>query len=240
MLTILVRAVILFAAAVAAMRLMGKRQVGQLQPYEMVVVIMIADLAATPMGGANVPLLYGLVPLAALAACHGLISAACMKNRRLRRLLCGEPTVLVRRGALCEQAMRRVCITIDDLTEAMRIGGIVDLGQVETAVLETSGVISVFPTAQARPVTPEDLKLTPPREGLPLPLIVDGEIQRHNLTRGKWDEEWLTAQLRSLGFASAREVLFLCVTTGGQLLAQGRGRDEMRQAQVFAPGEAVW
>ena len=99
MLTVFARAVILFAAAVVAMRLMGKRQVGQLQPFELVVVIMIAELAATPMGSVGVPLLYGILPMLALVICHGLLTFFSMKSERLRVWLCGRPTVLIRNGA---------------------------------------------------------------------------------------------------------------------------------------------
>ena len=107
MLTVFVRAVILFLTSVLAMRMMGKRQVGQLQPFELVVVIMIAELAATPMGGVGIPILYGLLPMAALVVCHGLLTALCMKSERVRVWLCGQPTVLVRNGVICEKQMRK-------------------------------------------------------------------------------------------------------------------------------------
>lgn len=235
MLTVFVRSVLLFVFAVLAMRVMGKRQVGQLQPFEMVVVIMIAELAATPMGGVGVPLLYGLVPMAALVACHGLISWGCMKSRRFRVWMSGEPTVLVRHGAICEQALRKMSLTLDDLTEALRTAGIPDIGQVDTAVLETGGQITVFPKAAARPVTCGDLQLTLGREGLPVSLIVDGEVQRHNLARLGLDEAWLARQAHLLGAGSAQEVLFLCRSEGGEVLAQRRGEEQMRR---IAPEEA--
>ena len=106
MLTIFLRSVILYAASLLAMRAMGKRQVGQLQPFELVVVIMIAELAATPMGGGGIPILYGLLPMAALVVCHGLLTALCMKSERVRVWLCGQPTVLVRNGVICEKQLR--------------------------------------------------------------------------------------------------------------------------------------
>lgn len=106
MLTIFLRSVILYAASLLAMRAMGKRQVGQLQPFELVVVIMIAELAATPMGGVGIPILYGLLPMAALVVCHGLLTALCMKSERVRVWLCGQPTVLVRNGVICEKQLR--------------------------------------------------------------------------------------------------------------------------------------
>ena len=120
MLTVFVRAVILFLTSVLAMRMMGKRQVGQLQPFELVVAIMIAELAATPMGSVGVPLLYGLLPMAALIICHGVLSFVGMKSERFRAWLCGRPTVLIRNGVICEKQLRKSSFTLNDLMEELR------------------------------------------------------------------------------------------------------------------------
>ena len=152
MLTVFARSVLLYAASLLAMRAMGKRQVGQLQPFEMGVVIMIAELAATPMGGVGIPMLYGILPMAALVVCHGLITAACMKWQRLRVWLCGEPTVLIRDGVICEKQLRRVAVDLNDLMEAIRTAGILDPAEVGTIVLEPGGQVNVFPKADFRSV----------------------------------------------------------------------------------------
>ena len=240
MLTVFARSVLLYAVSLLAMRAMGKRQVGQLQPFEMVVVIMIAELAATPMGGVGIPLLYGVLPMAALVVCHGLITAACMKWQRLRVWLCGEPTVLIRDGVICEKQLRKVAVDLNDLMEAMRIEGIADPAEVGTAVLEPGGKISVIPRAENRPVTPADLGLTPPRDGLPLPLVMDGEVQQDNLRRGRLTEQWLRLEAEKAGFPGVQDVLFMCLNTHGELLIQGKGRTETQLRQVLPPERAVW
>ena len=240
MLTIFTRSVLLYAASLLAMRAMGKREVGQLQPFELVVVIMIAELAATPMGGVGIPLLYGILPMAALVVCHGLITAACMKWQRLRVWLCGEPTVLIRDGVICEKQLRKVAVDLNDLMEAMRMEGIADPAEVGTAVLEPGGKISVIPRAENRPVTPADLGLTPPRDGLPLPLVMDGEVQQDNLRRGRLTESWLRLEAEKAGFPGVQEVLFMCLNTHGELLIQGKGRTETQLRQVLPPERAVW
>ena len=240
MLTIFVRSVLLFVAAVVSMRVMGKRQVGQLQPYELVVVIMIAELAATPMGSVGIPLLYGLLPMMALIVCHGIMTALCMRSGKFRLLLCGQPTVLIRNGAICEKEMRKTAMTLSDLMEALRTGGALDPSQVGTAVLETAGHVTVFPKAQARPVTPEDMHLDPPPEGLPLPLIMDGHVQQENLQRGGWTASWLERQVRDMGYTTPQDVLFLCVNTAGTLLCQGKGRTETQLKRIMLPGQARW
>ena len=240
MLTIFFRAVILFLIAVAAMRAMGKRQVGQLQPFELVVVIMIAELAATPMGSVGTPLLYGVLPMLALIVCHSLLAYLAMRSEKVRIWLCGEPTVLIRHGVICEKEMRRTAMTLNDLMAMLRVGGVQDPAQVETAVLETGGSVSVFPKAQARPATPADLQLTPDPEGLPLPLILDGEVQSHNLTRAGLTASWLAEQVKALGYGSHGEVFFLCVSPSGQLICQGKGRAEMQQLQALTAQQARW
>ena len=240
MLTIFVRSVLLYAVAVLVMRLMGKRQVGQLQPFEIVVVIMIAELAATPMGGVGIPLLHGILPMVALLICHSVISTLCMKSERFRGWMSGQPTVLVRNGVICEREMRKMSMTLGDLMEAMRTGGILAPSEMGTAVLETGGQLNVFPKAPNRPVTPQDMAMQPAHEGLPLPLILDGETQHSNLSRGSLDEAWLVAQMRQLGYAGPGEVLFACLNTQGQMIVQGKGKKQMQQVQAIPAEKAVW
>lgn len=240
MLTIFVRSVLLYAASLLAMRAMGKRQVGQLQPFELVVVIMIAELAATPMGGVGIPILYGLLPMVALVVCHGVLTALCMRSERVRAWLCGQPAVLVRNGVVCEKQMRKSAVDLTDLMEAMRTAGLLDPSEVGTAVLEPGGSISVFPRAEDRPLTPRDLGRIPPREGLPLPLILDGVVQKGNLQRGQLTRDWLTGQLRTMGFATEKDVLFLCLNTQGMLLAQGKGCTQVQMHQALSPQKVVW
>lgn len=240
MLTIFVRSVLLYIAALAAMRIMGKREVGQLQPFEVVVVIMIAELAATPMGGVGIPLLYGVLPMIALVVCHGLISWLCMKFQPFRAFMCGQPTVLMRRGAVCEKQMRRAAMDLNDLLEAARTAGYADPAEVESIVLEPGGQVNVFPKAANRPVTPDDLGLQVPRDGLPLPLVMDGVIQQDNLRRAGLSERWLTKTVRSAGFAGAGEVLLLCLNRRGEMLIQGKGAAEARVLPVLDAERAVW
>ena len=142
MLIMFVRAALLYLLAVLSMRVMGKRQIGQLQPFELVVVIIIAELAATPLEDTGKPILYGVIPMIALIVCHSFLSVLIMRSQKARAMLCGQPTVLMRGGALCEKQMRKMSVTLNDLMEELRLCGMQDLSQVETAVLETGGTIS--------------------------------------------------------------------------------------------------
>lgn len=226
MLTVLIRSVLLYTAAVVALRVMGKRQVGQLQPFELVVVIMIAELAATPMGSVGIPLLYGLVPIAALVMCHGMITWLSMRYPPFAKVISGEPTVLIRGGAICESALRQTGIALSDLMEAVRIGGQLDIAQVETAVLEPSGRISVFPKPRARSVTPGDLGLRVESEALPLPLILDGKVHTGNLEDAGMTMAQLRAILAAMGLGAVGDVLLLSRSCDGSYFGQKRGQQK--------------
>ena len=240
MLTIFTRSVLLYIASLLAMRAMGKREVGQLMPFELVVVIMIAELAATPMGGVGIPLLYGILPMIALVVCHGLITAVCMKWQPFRAWMSGQPTVLVRNGVICEKQMRKTSMDLNDLMEAIRTAGILDPSEVGTAILEPGGQVNVFPKADFRSVSQDDLKLTVPHDGLPLPLVMDGIIQQDNLTRGKLTEGWLRETASECGYPDLSTVLFLCVNTQGEMLIQGKGTEKTDQRLVLPPERVVW
>ena len=240
MLTIFTRSVLLYIASLLAMRAMGKREVGQLMPFELVVVIMIAELAATPMGGVGVPLLYGVVPMVALVVCHGLITALCMKWQPFRTWMSGQPTVLMRNGVICEKQMRKSAVDLNDLMEAIRTAGILDPSEAGTIVLEPGGQVNVFPKAEYRSATPADLKLNVLQEGLPLPLVMDGVLQRDNLARGNLTERWLRQTAAECGYPNLEEVLFLCLNTQGQMLIQGKGKTNTDQKSVLDPAEVMW
>lgn len=239
MLTIFTRSVLLYIASLLAMRAMGKREVGQLKPFELVVVIMIAELAATPMGGVGVPLLYGILPMIALVVCHGLITALCMRFQPFRKWMSGQPTVLMRDGVICEKQMRKSAMDLNDLLEAMRTAGILDPAEVGNVILEPGGQVNVFPKSDYRSVSPSDMHLSVPPEGIPLPLVMDGRIQHDNLLRGSLTEDWLRHKAGEFGYSDLSDVLFLCLNSQGQMLIQGKGQTKTILKSVLTPGREV-
>lgn len=241
MLTIFVRALALYLFAVVAMRLMGKRQVGQLQPYELVLAIMIADLAATPIGAAGVPLLYGIVPILGLLFIHALITVLSVKWPGFRLAVSGGPSVLIRRGVVQYKEMKRVSYTVSDLLEELRAQGYLNIADVCTAILETNGTLSVFPHAENRPYTPKDAQISVAYEGIPLTLIVDGRVQADHLSRAGVDEQWLRDKMSPLGFQGVKDILLASVDTQGKLFVQGkRDQDKMYLIDALSPEKAVW
>ena len=211
MLTVFIRSVLLVCLAVCALRLMGKRQVGQLQPFELVIAIMIADLAATPMESLDTPLWRGVVPMAALVMLHQIFSLLSLKSQKMRRFFSGSPTIIIRDGRIDYQALEKLCFNLNDLLEELRTGGVLSPTEVGTAIMETSGKLSVFPTSRKRPVTPEDMKLQVSQEHILSEVIMDGRVLGENLHRMGLDEKWLARQLRSQGIGGPEQVfLALC------------------------------
>lgn len=220
MLTIFFRAAILYSVSVFAVRMMGKRQIAQLQPYELVAAILIADLAAGPMSGAETPLLYGIIPIAALILLHSIASMLGMKWPGFRKFLNGSARVLVLNGSIQYDELKRVCMTVSDLLEDIRANGIMNIHEVGTAVLETNGMLSVFPMAQNRPVTPADMQLTVPQEQLSAVLISDGEYRDSEILQAGLTRETLDAFLSLQGVQPRQRVLLCALSCTGDMYLQ--------------------
>lgn len=235
-----IRASILFVAAVLAVRVMGKREVGQLQPFELVIAIMIADLATTPMEDVGIPLVYGIVPLIALVLLHSLITFLSLKSQKVRTLISGAPVVVMKDGVVLEKELKRMCFSLSDLLEELRMQGFLNPAEVGTAIMETGGKVSVFPKALYRPVTPNDMALDTSREGIPLTLILDGRLQSHNMQLGGLTENWLLKRIQIAGTNTFKEVFFCSVDTSGKMMVQAKNKTEAHFCQALNDDEIRW
>jgi uncharacterized membrane protein YcaP (DUF421 family) len=240
MIAILIRSVLLVCFAILAMRLMGKRQIGQLQPFELVIAIMIADLASTPMASLDIPLWHGVVPLFITVALHQLFTLLSLKSQRLRAFFSGRPTVVIRDGQIDYKALEKLCFNLNDLLEELRTGGVLTPTEVGTAIMETSGKISVFPKSQHRALTPADMQVETGYEGIPLTLVMDGRLQKNNLPLCGQDEVWLRMQLNRLGFKSMRDVLLCYLDTDGRMTAHPYSASPPSSARVMEHSEVKW
>ena len=176
MLITFVRSIVLYTIVLIVMRLMGKREIGQLQPFELAISIMIADLASIPMTETGIPISRGIIPILGLLIMHLLISVINLKSIRAREIICGKPRILIYRGKIDEKALIKERFTINELQERLRGNNVVNLGDVEYAILETSGQVTVIPKPNKRPTTPEDFNIEPKYEGIPYDLVVDGVV----------------------------------------------------------------
>ena len=185
------RTVILYLVLIAAMRLLGKRQIGQLEPSEFVVAMLIADLASIPMQNSGIPLLSGLVPILTILGQELVLSGFSLGSVKFRRLLCGKPVILVENGKPVQQNMRQTRVTLDELTSKLRGQGVLDLTTVQYAILETDGNLSVFPFPKDAPATAKEAGIQVKTQYIPVTIIEDGFLSTDNLQKAGKDERWL-------------------------------------------------
>ena len=217
MLTAFARTLILYFLIMLGLRLMGKRQIAQLEPSELVLTMMISDLATVPMQDFGIPLLSGVVPILTLLALSLLLSHLSLMSLRFRELTCGTPTVLIRDGQVQQEAMRRNRYTLDELLENLRAQGISTVADVKYAVLENSGQLSVLPWTRCQPPAAQDLGVDlPDSVTLPVVLINDGRVLRRGLAACGKDEAWLRDQLRAQGLRAPGEVFLMTLDEQGQ------------------------
>ena len=207
MLITFIRALILYIVVLIVMRLMGKREIGQLQPFELAIAIMIADLAAVPMSELGIPITNGIIPILALLVIYMIISALNMKSMNFRKIISGQPSILIYRGKIDEKTLRKERITINELQERLRGEDVFNLSDVEYAILETNGEVTVIQKPEKRNLMPQDLNINPEYEGIPYDLVVDGKIMKENLKAIGRDNNWLEKQLKKFDAKPANTLI---------------------------------
>ncbi len=217
MLTVFYRTLVLYVGVLIVIRIMGKREVGQLSPFDLVVAIMIAESAAISMENLDQPLFLGFIPVLTLMTAEVLFSYISLKNKWLRHLITGTPSVIIERGVIMEKEMRKIRYNINDLLSQLREKNAHNINDVEYAILETSGELSVIMKSDKRAATPADLNVAPPYEGLPLPLIYDTEINEDNLRKAGKDHNWLYKKLKENNVKGPEEVLLASLDVEGNL-----------------------
>lgn len=218
-----IRSIILYIIVLIVMRLMGKREIGQLQPFELAISIMIADLASIPMTDTGIPISNGIVPIFGLLIMHLLISLVNLKSNKLREIICGKPRILIYRGKIQEKALIKERFTINELQERIRRENIVNIGDVEYAILETSGQITVIEKPNKRTAIPEDFGIMPEYEGIPYDLVIDGKIMYKNLELIGKNYAWLKKEVEKFGLVP-EEALIVTLDGKGQIFCQKKER----------------
>lgn len=192
----LIRAIILYTLIIFAIRLMGKRQIGQLQPGELAITILISNIAVLPIEDINVPLALGAVPILTLVCFELLISILSMKSARLRTILSGKPIFVIENGKINQKAINSLRFTIDDLMEGLRSCEAFDISQVAYAIVETNGTMSVIKKFPSQNVTAQMLKLQSQQTTIPLVVVSDGKIVNDNLKEIGLTKKWLFNELQ--------------------------------------------
>lgn len=217
MLIVAVRALILYILVLIVIRLMGKRQIGQMQPFELVITIIISELAAMPMSNTGIPLASGVIGILVLLAAERFLSLLSLNSEKARKLICGTPTILIENGRPVPLAMERLRININDLLEQMRGKGYANLSDVAYAILETNGTLSIIPKPETVPPSARVLGKHVPPNRLPITLILDGNINLKNLQLAKVSIEHLINEARKQNIHDLRDVFLAQMTTDGHI-----------------------
>lgn len=217
-----IRSIILYIIVLVVMRLMGKREIGQLQPFELAISIMIADLASIPMADTGIPITNGIIPILGLLVMHLVISIINIKSIRGREIICGRPSILIYRGKIDEKVLRKERFTVNELEERLRGNNIVNIGDIEYAILETSGQVTVIQKPEKRNTTPADFNIQPDYEGIPYDLVIDGKVHENLKIIGK-NYEWLRKQVSKFNI-KPEEALLVTLDGKGQMFCQGKSK----------------
>ena len=191
-----IRTVILYLLLIVVIRLMGKRQIGQMEPSEFVVTMLVANLASIPMQEGGIPLFTGVVPILTVLGLELILSALSLKSIRFRKLLCGKPVILIENGNILQNNLRKTRVTIDELTGHLREKDVLDLRAVQYAILETNGNLSVFPYPKEKPASARDAGVQAQKQYLPITVVSDGKLLQENLIKAKKDTRWVQRVLR--------------------------------------------
>lgn len=218
------RTLFIYFFVLIVMRLMGKREIGKLSVFDLVVSIMIADLAVISIENGDRPMVHGILPMATLLVTQIGLSYLSLKNRTIRHLVDGKPAMLIKNGRIQEREMARNRYNLDDLMAQLREKNINNVADVEFAILETSGKLSVFPKEEKKAVSKEDL--FPPEEieptGIPVYLIVEGRVLEDGLRRIGRDRRWLEQEVRRRGYRGVEEIFLATMDGRGRLHLDGR------------------
>ena len=190
------RTIALYLVLIAVIRLMGKRQIGQMEASEFVVTMLVANLAAIPMQDSGIPLFFGFIPIVTVLGLELVLSHLSLRSIRLRKLLCGKPVILIENGNILQENLRKTRVTLDELTGHLREKDVLDLRSVQYAILETNGNLSVFPYPKDRPASAKEAGITPRKQYLPLTIVSDGVLLMENLKKANKDTRWVDKILR--------------------------------------------
>jgi len=222
----LIRSVIIYLLVIVVIRLMGKRQVGEMQPFEFVITLIIAELACIPMAELAVPLTHGLVPIFTLLILHFLICYLSSKSLKVRYLLSGRPAIVISPKGINYQELKKLNMTLDDLIESLRGCDVFNIEDVAYAIIETNGNMCVIKKASVEPVTREDMAIKIEPSALPANIIMDGVLMKENVQITGIDEVFITKCLKKANINKIKEVLLFTLDNQGNCFIQGKNSQE--------------
>ena len=216
MYTLFIRTVIIYLILLCAVRLMGKRQLGELELSEFVITILLSEIAVLPIANKSVSMWHSIVPIFILVSLEGLVSYISIKNRNIKKFVGGAPSILIKKGVICKSELSKVRMSIDELLCQLRLKDVFDIDEVEYAILEENGQLSVIPKMKARGVTLEDLYINKTVKGISHTLVADGQISEFNLRLTGHSKKWLKSQIKKHN-CKLKDVFLLTVDDSGSI-----------------------
>ncbi len=220
--TIISRALIIYAIVLFILRVMGKRQVGTMQPYELVITLIIADLATIPMADTALPLIHGIIPLLVLCCVHFLLGFLERKSILLRKFINGKPVILITPEGVDYGKLKECNMNFNDLQDALRETGYFNFSEVLYAILQSNGKLSVLPRSNEAPIKPKDMGIEAEQASLPIIILTKGKLIKENIIYTKVDENFLKKQFKKAGFESFKDIMVATISSDGTMYVQGR------------------
>lgn len=217
---VFIRTALLYFLVILVIRLMGKRQIGELQPYELVITIMISDLAALPMQDTRLPLILGIIPIVTLLIINVVITEIQQKSVFFRKLIDGDPCILISDGKLNLSVVKKQRLTVDDILEEIREGGFLDISEIQYAILENNGKVSIIPKTLYDTVTKEDLGINVKNPKMPMLLYVDGKVNKRAFNTLNKDISWLDKKLKDLKAPKKEDLYVVMIDSNEDIFYQ--------------------
>lgn len=220
MIIVFIRVMVIYFTVLVFLRLMGKRQIGEMQPYEVVITLIIADLATLPMSDSNIPLLNGILPLAILVMMHFGITFLTRKSIFFRKVISGKPVIIISPNGIEYDALKQLNMNLDDLQEMLRGCNYFSFDQIAYAIIETNGKMSVIPNADSANVTAKDINLNNPEPVLPSVIISDGKLVKNKLKEQNITDEKLKKILKKLKIKKLKDIVVMSVDENKKMYYQ--------------------
>lgn len=236
----LLRSIIVYTCVLAVVRLMGKRQIGEMQPFEFVITLIIADLACIPMAELSVPLVHGIVPIVTLLIVHFLICFLSRKFQFARYLLTGRPAIVISPKGINYKELKELNMTLDDLIELMRGCDVFKFEEIAYAILETNGNLCVIKKSGAEPITRDDLKVKVSQSALPINIIMDGKLMKENTSLAGIDDKFIQKCLAKANVKKVKDVLLLTLDNNGEVFLQAKNAEIYYNFQMNFGGGDKW
>ena len=236
----LLRSVVIYICVLAVIRLMGKRQVGEMQPFEFVVTLIIADLACIPMAELSVPLLHGIVPIVTLMIVHFIICFLARKIQFVRYALTGKPAIVINPNGINYRELRELNMTLDDLIELMRGCNVFKIEEIAYAIIETNGNLCVIKKSGCDNVTKDDLKVKVSQAALPINIVMDGKLMYENINLSKIDNDFIQQCMSKASIKNIKDILIMTLDNNGEVFIQSKKSKSYHNFQMNYDGGGKW